>query len=214
LVTGSSCATAGRDRTVTTVAGAIEVTGPRVHDNRGRLGRAAAPEVPQFDPAAVRASAAAQVSAVLPLCICTGLSTGDFVPALSFLRRRSRAIWTRRRPPDENLADEQEAFASRSAGRGRLRVHLGRRRHFNVRPGRGTGCAVWSWSECGPTGERALCAHAYASRQSPGELLRRTCMIGWNAGAGVPAVGDGARRRFRARMRGTVSFLRRPEQRC
>jgi len=68
-------------RTVKTVASAIEVTA-RGRRQAGRRGERRTPEVPQLDPAAV-VPPQPQVSAVLPLLYLHGLSTGDFVPALS-----------------------------------------------------------------------------------------------------------------------------------
>jgi transposase-like protein len=69
-------------RTVTTSAGAIEVTAPRVNDKRtdpvtGARMRFSSAILPPW------ARKSPQVSEVLPLLYLHGLSSGDFVPALS-----------------------------------------------------------------------------------------------------------------------------------
>jgi hypothetical protein len=69
-------------RTVVTSAGAVEVTAPRVNDKR--TGQATGERM-RFSPAILPpwARKTPQVSEVLPLLYLHGLSSGDFVPALS-----------------------------------------------------------------------------------------------------------------------------------
>ena len=69
-------------RTVVTSAGAVEVTAPRVNDKRtdpatGQRMRFSSAILPPW------ARKSPQVSEVLPLLYLHGLSSGDFVPALS-----------------------------------------------------------------------------------------------------------------------------------
>ena len=69
-------------RTVVTSAGAVEVTAPRVNDKRTDPDTG---ERMRFSPAILPpwARKTPQVSEVLPLLYLHGLSSGDFVPALS-----------------------------------------------------------------------------------------------------------------------------------
>src|SRR5437763_946397 len=69
-----------RTRTITTGAGAVEVTAPRVNDRRvdqgGQRQRFRSSILPPY------ARRSPKVAEVLPLLYLHGLSTGDFVPAL------------------------------------------------------------------------------------------------------------------------------------
>ena len=115
------------EREVTTAAGAVPVRAPRVNDKRVDE---ATGERQRFSSAILPAWArkSPQVAEVLPLLYLHGLSTCDFAPALEqFLGSAhglSAATITRL---TSQWQDDARAFGSPVAGRGRLRVPVGRR---------------------------------------------------------------------------------------
>jgi len=129
-------------------------------------------------------------SAVLPLLYLHGLSTGDFVRPCRVLRRRS-GLSGPSSPADENLAGRAAAFASRSLA-SRLRLHLGRRIHFNVRLGEDRLCCLVRGRRAGRRAKRAR-GHPPALRESDRVLasLLRDCK---RRGMRAPVLAVGARR--------------------
>ena len=114
-------------REVTTAAGAVPVTAPRVNDKRvdeatGERKRFASAILPAW------ARKSPQVAEVVPLLYLHGLSSSDFAPALEqFLGTSaglSAATVTRL---TSQWQDEAAAFKTPVAGRYRLRLRLGRR---------------------------------------------------------------------------------------
>jgi transposase-like protein len=122
-----------RARTITTVAGAVEVVAPRVNDKRvdadtGEHMRFKSSIVPPW------CRKSPKVSEVLPLLYLHGLSSGDFVPALSEFfgssAGLSASVITRL---TTQWQDEQRAFMNRSlADRDFVYVWVDGV-HFNVR---------------------------------------------------------------------------------
>ena len=105
-----------RERTVTTVAGAVAIAAPRVHDRRvdpasGQRRRFRSAIVPPW------CRKSPKVAELLPLLYLHGLSSGDFVPALTEFfgsgAGLSAAVVTRL---TKQWQDERKAFAERSLG--------------------------------------------------------------------------------------------------
>jgi len=129
-------------RTVKTVAGAVEVTAPRVDDKRvdGESGERQRFRSSILLPWCRRSP---QVSAVLPLLYLHGLSTGDFVPALSEFFGDSAGLSG---PVVARLTrtwqTEQAAFASRSLAEVDYVYIWVDGVHFNVRLGEDRLCCL------------------------------------------------------------------------
>jgi transposase-like protein len=179
-------------RTVLTSAGAVEVTAPRVNDKR------ADPETGQrarFSSAILPAWArkTPQVSEVLPLLYLHGLSTGDFVPALTqFLGSGaglSAPVITRL---TETWKAEAAAFAVRDLA-GADYVYLWADGiHLGIRLGEGKLCLLVMIG-VRADGRKELVALADGYRESAeswADLLRDCARRGMRAP--VLAVGDGA----------------------
>jgi len=174
LVTGSSCATAAHRE---------DVAGARGHRTRsttsGSTGRAASARGSTVRSCCLGAAQPAGLGGIAMLYL-HGLSTGDFVPALSEFFGDEPGYLDPSSPPDENLQDEQ-ALSPHARCRVDYVYIWVDGIHFNVRLAR-TGCAVWSWSACGPTAKRARAiTGGYASRQSPGEPFERLQAPGMRA---------------------------------
>lgn len=175
-----------RTRHVTTGAGAIEVTAPRVNDKRidestGERLRFASQILPPY----VRKSS--KVAEVLPLLYLHGLSTGDFVPALKEFFGSEAGLSA---PVIARLTrkwqDEHRAFMTRSL-KDRDYVYLfvdGI--HFNVRLGSDDRlcCLVMMGVRTDGTKELIAVADGYReSTESWAELLR-DCQATRHEGAG------------------------------
>src|SRR6476659_2339147 len=100
-------------RTVTTSAGAVDVTAPRVNDRRvdpdtGERQRFCSSILPPW------ARKTPKIGEVLPLLYLHGLSSGDFVPALGqFLGSAKGLSASTITTPTETWKAEQQAFAER-----------------------------------------------------------------------------------------------------
>ena len=198
-------------RTVKTVASAIEVTAPRVDDKRvdGESG-----ERQRFHSSILLpwCRHSQQVSAVLPLLYLHGLSTGDFVPALSEFFGDGAGLSG---PVVARLTrtwqDEQEAFASRSLAEVDYVYIWVDGIHFNVRLGEDRLCCLVVVG-VRADGRKELVAITGGYRESTeswASLLRDCKRRGMRAP--VLAVGDGALG-FWAAVRDV--FPETTEQRC
>ncbi len=198
-------------RTVKTVAGAVEVTAPRVDDKRvdGESGERQRFHSSILAPWCRRSP---QVSAVLPLLYLHGLSTGDFVPALSEFFGDSAGLSG---PVVARLTrtwqNEQEAFASRSLADVDYVYIWVDGIHFNVRLGEDRLCCLVVVG-VRADGRKELVAITGGYRESTeswASLLRDCKRRGMRAP--VLAVGDGALG-FWAAVRDV--FPETAEQRC
>jgi putative transposase len=181
-----------RPRTITTVAGAVEVRTPRVNDRRvdadtGERTRFKSSIVPPWCRKSPR------VSEVLPLLYLHGLSTGDFAPALTEFfgsaAGLSPSVITRL---TTQWQDEQRAFMNRSlADRDYVYVWVDGV-HFNVRLEEARLCClVIVGVRLDGTKELVAIADGYReSTDSWADLLRDLRRRGMRAP--VIAVGDGA----------------------
>jgi len=152
-------------RTVKTVAGAIEVTAPRGSTTSGSMGRAANARGSTARSCCVVPPQPAGLG-VLPLLYLHGLSTGDFVPALSEFFGDGAGLSG---PVVARLTrtwqDEQAAFASRSLAEVDYVYIWVDGIHFNVRCGEDRLCCLVV-SACGPTGEKSSWPSPRALRES------------------------------------------------
>ena len=198
-------------RTVKTVAGAIEVEAPRVDDKRvdDESGERQRFHSSILLPWCRRSP---QVSAVLPLLYLHGLSTGDFVPALSEFFGESAGLSG---PVVARLTrtwqTEQEAFASRSLAEVDYVYIWVDGIHFNVRLGEDRLCCLVIVG-VRSDGRKELVAITDGYRESTeswASLLRDCKHRGMRAP--VLAVGDGALG-FWAAVRDV--FPETTEQRC
>ena len=181
-----------RPRTITTVAGAVEVRTPRVNDRRvdpdtGERTRFKSSIVPPW------CRKSPKVSEVLPLLYLHGLSTGDFAPALTEFfgsaAGLSPSVITRL---TTQWQDEQRAFMNRSlADRDYVYVWVDGV-HFNVRLEEARLCClVIVGVRLDGTKELVAIADGYReSTDSWADLLRDLRRRGMRAP--VIAVGDGA----------------------
>jgi transposase-like protein len=179
-------------RTVLTSAGAVEVTAPRVNDKRtdpqtGQRARFSSAILPAW------ARKTPQVSEVLPLLYLHGLSTGDFVPALTqFLGTGaglSAPVITRL---TETWKAEAAAFAVRDlSGAGYVYLWVDGI-HLGIRLGEGKLCLLVMIG-VRADGRKELVALADGYRESAeswADLLRDCARRGMRAP--VLAIGDGA----------------------
>ena len=210
--TGSSCATAmPRPRTVKTVAGAVEVEAPRVDDQRVD---AETGERQRFHSSILLpwCRRSPQVSAVLPLLYLHGLSTGDFVPALSeFFGDKAGLSGPVVARLTRTWQAEQAAFASRSLAEVDYVYIWVDGVHFNVRLGEDRLCCLVIVG-VRADGRKELVAITDGYRESTeswASLLRDCKRRGMRAP--VLAVGDGALG-FWAAVRDV--FPETTEQRC
>ena len=198
-------------RTVKTVAGAIEVTAPRVDDKRvdGESGERQRFHSSILLPWCRRSP---QVSAVLPLLYLHGLSTGDFVPALSeFFGDGAGLSGPVVARLTRSWQNEQEAFASRSLAEVDYVYIWVDGIHFNVRLGEDRLCCLVIVG-VRSDGRKELVAITGGYRESTeswASLLRDCKRRGMRAP--VLAVGDGALG-FWAAVRDV--FPETAEQRC
>lgn len=182
-----------RSRQVTTAAGAIEVKAPRVNDRRidedtGERARFVSSILPPY------ARKSPKVAEVLPLLYLHGLSTGDFVPALSEFFGSDAGLSA---PVIARLTrkwiDEHKAFMTRSLkDRDYVYVFVDGI-HFNVRLGDDERlcCLVMMGVRTDGTKELIAVQDGYReSTESWAELLRDAKKRGMKAP--VLAVGDGA----------------------
>ncbi len=198
-------------RRVKTVAGAVEVTAPRVDDKRvdGETGERQRFHSSILLPWCRRSP---QISAVLPLLYLHGLSTGDFVPALSEFFGESAGLSG---PVVARLTRswqaEQAAFASRSLAEVDYVYIWVDGIHFNVRLGEDRLCCLVIVG-VRSDGRKELVAITDGYRESTeswASLLRDCKHRGMRAP--VLAVGDGALG-FWAAVRDV--FPETTEQRC
>ena len=198
-------------RTVKTVAGAVEVTAPRVDDKRvdGETGERQRFHSSILLPWCRRSP---QVSAVLPLLYLHGLSTGDFVPALSeFFGDGAGLSGPVVARLTRSWQNEQEAFASRSLAEVDYVYIWVDGIHFNVRLGEDRLCCLVVVG-VRADGRKELVAITGGYRESTeswASLLRDCKRRGMRAP--VLAVGDGALG-FWAAVRDV--FPETTEQRC
>jgi transposase-like protein len=181
-----------RPRTITTVAGAIEIEAPRIRDRRVDPDSS---EKRQFKSSIVPpwCRRSPKVAEVLPLLYLHGLSTGDFVPALeTFFGSAvglSAPVITRL---TASWQAEHRAFMSRSlADRDYVYVWVDGV-HFNVRLEEERLCCLVIVG-VRPDGTKELVALADGYRESTeswGDLLRDLRRRGMRAP--MLAVGDGA----------------------
>ena len=120
-------------RTVTTSAGVVDVTAPRVNDKRvdpdtGERQRFSSSILPPW------ARKTPKIGEVLPLLYLHGLSSGDFVPALGQFLGSAKGCPPRRSPSSPR-----------------------RGRPSSRRSPSGT-CRVWTSCTCGPTASMSTCA--------------------------------------------------------
>ena len=182
-----------RPREVTTGAGAIEVRAPRINDKRvdvvtGERLRFASSILPPY----LRRSP--KVNAVLPLLYLHGLSTGDFVPALTeFFGTEANLSAPVIARLNKKWIDEHKAFMTRSLkDRDYVYVFVDGV-HFNVRLGGDDRlcCLVMMGVRTDGTKELVAIADGYReSTESWAELLRDAKGRGMKAP--MLAVGDGA----------------------
>lgn len=182
-----------RERQVTTVAGAISVTAPRINDKRvdeqtGERIRFHSAILPPY------ARRSPQVAEVLPLLYLHGLSTLDFVPALAeyfgskaglsaSVVSRLTSCWEA----------EAKAFMSRSLSKLSYVYVWADGVHFNVRLGDDRRLCCLVMVGVRPDGTKELIAIADGFRESTeswASLLRDLKKRGMNAP--VLATGDGA----------------------
>jgi transposase-like protein len=119
-------------RTITTAAGRIEVTAPRINDKRvdetGERYRFRSSILPPW------ARKSPKVAEVLPLMYLHGMSGGDFrAGAGRVLRLGCRAVGGCDHQADDAVAGRAACLRRGGPVRARLRVRVGRRLHFNVR---------------------------------------------------------------------------------
>lgn len=179
-------------RTVLTSAGAVEVTVPRVNDKRtdpdtGERMRFSSAILPPW------CRKTPKITEVLPLLYLHGLSSGDFVPALShFLGSGaglSAAVITRL---TETWKAEQRAFAARDLSQVDYVYLWADGIHVNIRLAEHRLCLLVMIGVRGD-GRKELVALADGYRESTGswaDLLRDCARRGMRAP--VLAVGDGA----------------------
>jgi len=106
-----------RARQVTTVAGAVEVTAPRVNDQRvdAESGERCGFKSSIVPPWARKSPKVTEVTEVLPLLYLHGMSTGDFSPALEgFFGNAAGLSASTVGRLTESWQDEHRAFAKRS----------------------------------------------------------------------------------------------------
>ena len=198
-------------RPVKTVAGAVQVKAPRVNDKRVDQGTG---ERQKFSSSILLpwCRRSPQVSAVLPLLYLHGLSTGDFVPALSEFFGDSAGLSG---PVVARLTTswqaEHKAFASRSLADVDYVYIWVDGIHFNVRLGEDRLCClVIVGVRADGTKELVAITDGYReSTESWASLLRDCKRRGMRAP--VLAVGDGALG-FWAAVRDVFPETR--EQRC
>jgi len=181
-----------RPRTITTAAGAVAITAPRVHDRRvdpesGERQRFRSVIVPPW------CRKSPQVAELLPLLYLHGLSSGDFVPALSEFfgsgAGLSAPVITRL---TRQWQDERAAFARRDLRRADYVYVWADGIHFNVRlEEERLCCLVIVGVRADGTKELIAIADGYReSTESWADLLRDLKHRGMRAP--VLAVGDGA----------------------
>lgn len=181
-----------RPRTITTTAGAIAIKAPRVDDRRvdpasGERRRFRSAIVPPW------CRKSPKVAEVLPLLYLHGLSSGDFVPALTEFfgsgAGLSAAVITRL---TKQWQDERKAFAGRSLGDTDYVYIWADGIHFNVRlEEERLCCLVIVGVRADGTKELVAIASGYReSTESWADLLRDLKRRGLRAP--VLAVGDGA----------------------
>jgi putative transposase len=181
-----------RARTITTVAGAVEIEAPRVRDRRvdpatGEKKRFKSSIVPPW------CRKSPKVAEVLPLLYLHGLSTGDFVPALEAFfgsaAGLSASVVTRL---TSSWQAEHRAFQDRSLADRDYVYCWADGVHFNVRLEEERLCCLVIVG-VRPDGTKELVALADGYRESTeswGDLLRDLRRRGMRAP--VVAVGDGA----------------------
>jgi transposase-like protein len=181
-----------RERTVTTVAGAVAIAAPRVHDRRvdpasGERQRFRSAIVPPW------CRKSPKVAEVLPLLYLHGLSSGDFVPALTEFfgsgAGLSASVITRL---TRQWQDERAAFAGRTLHDADYVYVWADGVHFNVRlEEERLCCLVIVGVRADGTKELVAIADGYReSTASWADLLRDLKRRGMRAP--VLAVGDGA----------------------
>ncbi len=200
-----------RPRQVTTAAGAVEVTAPRVNDRRvdettGQRKRFRSRIVPPW------CRKSPKVTEVLPLLYLHGLSTGDFAPALTEFfgsaAGLSASVITRL---TAQWQDEQRAFAARDLSDADYVYVWADGVHFTVRLEEARLCALVLVG-VRADGHKELVALSDGHRESAeswADLLRDCRRRGMRAP--VLAVGDGALG-FWAALREVFPDTR--EQRC
>src|SRR5258708_2111296 len=180
-------------RTVTTSAGAVDVTAPRVNDKRvdpdtGERQRFSSSILPPW------ARKTPKIAEVLPLLYLHGLSSGDFVPALGqFLGSAKGLSASTITKMTEQWKSEQQAFAERDLS-GVDYVYLwADRLHVNVRLGAQGKLCLLVMIGVRADGRKELVALADGYREAAeswADLLRDCKRRGMRAPA--LAAGDGA----------------------
>ena len=159
-----------RAREITTAAGRVAVQAPRVDDRRPgeRYISALLPPYMRRSP---------KVTEVLPLLYLRGLSTGDFLPALSAWLGGG-ALRLDRGAAHGGVAGRARALAATQPGRGRLRLPLGGRRPLH-RASRGGPARCLVLVGVRPDGRRSWwpCRTATVRTPSPGSCCG-TCASG------------------------------------
>jgi putative transposase len=179
-------------RTVTTVAGGIEIEAPRVNDRRvdpetGQRRRFASVIVPPW------CRKSPKVTEVLPLMYLHGMSSGDFAPALEGFfgsaAGLSASVITRL---TRQWQDEQRAFAERPVDDRDYVYVWADGVHFNVRLEESRLCAlvIVGVRADGTKELVAICDGHRESTESWADLLRDLKRRGMRAP--MVAVGDGA----------------------
>ena len=153
-------------RTITTAAGRIEVTAPRVNDNRVDDDRRAVP-VPQLDPAAVGRKSP-KVAEVLPLMYLHGMSQRRLrAGAGRVLRLGGGAVGVGDHPADDPVAGRAAGLrraAPRSTG---TTCTCGPTACTSTSASTRNGCAAWSSSVSGPTAPRSWSPSPTATGSRP-----------------------------------------------
>lgn len=143
-----------RPRTVTTAAGEVEVSAPRVDDRRvdeatGEKQRFRSEILPPW------CRRSPKVTEVLPLLYLHGMSSGDFAPALEGFfgsaAGLSASVVTRL---TRQWQDEQRAFADRDLS-GQDYVYVWADGSMSTSGSTRPGCACWCWSGSAPTDARS-----------------------------------------------------------
>jgi transposase-like protein len=184
-----------RARQVTTVAGAVEVTAPRVNDQRvdAESGERCGFKSSIVPPWARKSPKVTEVTEVLPLLYLHGMSTGDFSPALEgFFGNAAGLSASTVGRLTESWQDEHRAFAKRSlADRDFVYVWVDGV-HFNVRLDEARLCClVVLGVRLDGTKELVAITDGYReSTESWADLLRDLKRRGMRAP--MLAVGDGA----------------------
>ena len=181
-----------QQRTITTAAGAIAITAPRVHDRRidpasGERRRFRSAIVPPW------CRKSPQVAEVLPLPYLHGLSSGDFIPALTeFFGSGAGLSASAITRLTRQWQDERAAFARRSLRDTDYVYIWADGVHFNVRlEEERLCCLVIVGVRADGTKELVAIADGYReSTESWADLLRDLKHRGLRAP--VLAVGDGA----------------------